>query len=89
LLGITERIGDSSFAVLDLVVARSRHGLICVTRLRPDAALHEPTPPGDHLLAGRGAVPQRTDAAADALAAVRREIWKAQVISISRAFLDE
>jgi DDE superfamily endonuclease len=38
-------VGDSSFAVLDLLSALIRHGLICVTRLRLDAALYEPAPP--------------------------------------------
>jgi hypothetical protein len=38
-------LGDSSFAVLDLLVALLRHGVIGVTRLRLDAALYEPAPP--------------------------------------------
>jgi hypothetical protein len=38
-------VGDSSFAALDLLAALARHGLICVTRLRLDAALCEPAPP--------------------------------------------
>jgi DDE superfamily endonuclease len=38
-------LGDSSFAALDLLAALIRHGLICVTRLRLDAALYEPAPP--------------------------------------------
>jgi hypothetical protein len=38
-------LGDSSFAALDLLAALARHGLVCVTRLRLDAALYEPAPP--------------------------------------------
>jgi len=38
-------LGDSSFAVLDLLVTLIRHGVIGVTRLRLDAALYEPAPP--------------------------------------------
>jgi hypothetical protein len=37
--------GDSSFAALDLLAALARHGLVCITRLRLDAALYEPAPP--------------------------------------------
>jgi hypothetical protein len=38
-------VGDSSFAALDLLAALLRRGLLCVTRLRLDAALYEPAPP--------------------------------------------
>jgi len=38
-------LGDSSFAALDLLASLVRHDLICVTRLRLDAALYEPAPP--------------------------------------------
>jgi hypothetical protein len=38
-------LGDGSFAALDLLAALARHGLVCVTRLRLDAALCEPAPP--------------------------------------------
>ena len=38
-------LGDSSFAALDLLAALARGGLICITRLRLDAALYEPVPP--------------------------------------------
>ena len=38
-------LGDSSFAALDLLAALVRHELICITRLRLDAALYEPAPP--------------------------------------------
>jgi hypothetical protein len=38
-------LGDSSFAALDLLAALARHGLVCVTRLRLDAALYAPAPP--------------------------------------------
>jgi hypothetical protein len=37
-------VGDSGFAALELLAALARHGLICVTRLRLDAALYEPAP---------------------------------------------
>src|SRR4051795_9452090 len=38
-------LGDGSFAALELLAALARHGLVCITRLRLDAALHEPAPP--------------------------------------------
>jgi DDE superfamily endonuclease len=38
-------LGDGSFAALDLLAALARRGMICVTRLRLDAALYEPAPP--------------------------------------------
>jgi DDE superfamily endonuclease len=38
-------VGDSSFAALDLLGALRHQGMVCVTRLRLDAALHEPAPP--------------------------------------------
>jgi len=38
-------VGDSAFAVLDLLAALTHQGLICVTRLCLDAALYEPVPP--------------------------------------------
>ena len=38
-------VGDSSFAALDLLGALRHHGMVCVTRLRLDAALYEPAPP--------------------------------------------
>jgi hypothetical protein len=38
-------LGDGSFAALDFLAALARHGLICITRLRLDAALYEPAPP--------------------------------------------
>src|SRR3954471_20891014 len=38
-------LGDSSFAVLDLLAVLIRHGVIGVTRLRLDAALYKPAPP--------------------------------------------
>jgi DDE superfamily endonuclease len=46
-------IGDSSFAALALLAALIRHGLICVTRLRLDAALYEPAPPRKKGVKGR------------------------------------
>jgi hypothetical protein len=38
-------LADSTFAALDLLAALARQGVICVTRLRLDAALYEPAPP--------------------------------------------
>jgi hypothetical protein len=38
-------VADSSFAALELLAALVRQGVICVTRLRLDAALYEPAPP--------------------------------------------
>jgi DDE superfamily endonuclease len=38
-------VADSAFAALDLLAALARRAVICVTRLRLDAALYEPAPP--------------------------------------------
>lgn len=38
-------VGDSAFAVLDLLATLMRQGLVCITRLRLDAALYEPAAP--------------------------------------------
>jgi DDE superfamily endonuclease len=38
-------LADSSFAALDLLAVLARHGLVCITRLRLDAALYAPAPP--------------------------------------------
>ncbi len=38
-------LGDSSFAALDLLAALAQRGLICIIRLRLDAALYEPASP--------------------------------------------
>ncbi len=38
-------VTDSGFAALELLAALARHGIVCVTRLRLDAALYEPAPP--------------------------------------------
>ena len=38
-------VGDSGFAALELLAALGRHGIICITRLRLDAALYDPAPP--------------------------------------------
>jgi hypothetical protein len=46
-------LGDSSFAALDLLAALARHGLVCVTRLRLDAALYQPAPPRQPGTVGR------------------------------------
>jgi hypothetical protein len=64
-------VGDNSFAALDLLAALVRHGLICVTRLRLDAALYEPAPPRRPGTVGRprtkGArLPNLADVLADA-----------------------
>jgi DDE superfamily endonuclease len=64
-------LGDSSFAALDLLAALARRGLVCVTRLRLDAALYEPAPPRRPGTVGRprtkGArLPNLADVLADA-----------------------
>jgi DDE superfamily endonuclease len=46
-------VGDSSFAVLDLLAALTRQGLIGITRLRLDAALYEPAAPREAGTKGR------------------------------------
>jgi hypothetical protein len=46
-------LGDSSFAALDLLAALAHYGLICITRLRLDAALYEPAPPRQPGTVGR------------------------------------
>jgi DDE superfamily endonuclease len=38
-------VSDSGFSALDFLAALARRGLICITRLRLDAALYEPAPP--------------------------------------------
>jgi hypothetical protein len=64
-------LGDGSFAALELLAAPARHGLVCVTRLRLDAALYEPAPPRRPGTVGRprteGArLPNLADVLADA-----------------------
>jgi hypothetical protein len=64
-------VGDSGFAALDLLAALARQGLICITRLRLDAALYEPAPPRKPGTVGRprtkGArLPNLSDVLADA-----------------------
>ncbi|WP_428486894.1 IS701 family transposase [Rhodopila sp.] len=46
-------VGDSSFAALDLLAALMRQGLICITRLRLDAALYKPAAPREPGAKGR------------------------------------
>ncbi len=46
-------VGDSAFAVLDLLAALMRQGLICITRLRLDAALYDPAAPREPGRRGR------------------------------------
>ena len=48
-------VGDSRFAALDLLAALRHHGMVCVTRLRLDAALYEPAPPRKPGTKGRAA----------------------------------
>lgn len=38
-------VGDSGFAALELLAALSRRSIVCITRLRLDAALYDPAPP--------------------------------------------
>jgi hypothetical protein len=38
-------VADTGFAALELLAALARRGVICITRLRLDAALYEPAPP--------------------------------------------
>jgi DDE superfamily endonuclease len=38
-------VGDNGFSALELLAALARRGVVCVTRLRLDAALYEPAPP--------------------------------------------
>ena len=38
-------VGDNGFSALDLLATLTRRGVVCVTRLRLDAALYEPAPP--------------------------------------------
>jgi DDE superfamily endonuclease len=38
-------VADMGFAALELLAALTRQGVICITRLRLDAALYEPAPP--------------------------------------------
>ena len=38
-------VGDNGFSALDFLAALARRGVICITRLRLDAALYEPAPP--------------------------------------------
>src|SRR3954451_24864385 len=74
-------LGDSSFAVLDLLVALIRHGVICITRLRLDAALYEPAPPRQPGARGR---PRKKGARLPTLAQLLADpdtVW--QTVSIS------
>lgn len=38
-------VGDNGFSALELLAALARRGVVCITRLRLDAALYEPAPP--------------------------------------------
>ncbi len=38
-------VGESGFATLELLDALGRQNIVCITRLRLDAALYKPTPP--------------------------------------------
>jgi hypothetical protein len=46
-------VADMGFAALELLAALSRRGVICITRLRLDAALYEPAPPRQPGVKGR------------------------------------
>ncbi len=39
-------VGDIGFAALELLSAPARHEVTSITRLRLDATLHDPAPPG-------------------------------------------
>ena len=74
-------VGDSSFAVVELLSALVRQGLICVTRLRLDAALYEPAPPRKPGTKGRsrkkGArLPALSEVLADA-----RTMWQSVTVA--------
>ncbi len=74
-------VGDSSFAVVELLSALVRRGLICVTRLRLDAALYEPAPPRKPGTKGRsrkkGArLPALSEVLADA-----RTVWQSVTVA--------
>jgi DDE superfamily endonuclease len=74
-------LGDGSFAALDLLASLVRQGLICVTRLRLDAALYEPAPPRQPGAKGR---PRKKGARLPTLAKVLADpdtVW--QTVSIS------
>jgi hypothetical protein len=74
-------LGDSSFAALDLLASLVRAGLICITRLRLDAALYEPAPPRQPGAKGR---PRKKGARLPRLAQVLADpdtVW--QTVSIS------
>lgn len=38
-------VADNGFSALDLLASLARRGVVCITRLRLDAALYEPAPP--------------------------------------------
>ena len=46
-------VGDSGFAALELLAALARRGVVCITRLRLDAALYDPPPPRKPGMVGR------------------------------------
>jgi hypothetical protein len=46
-------VADMGFAALELLAALSRQSVICITRLRLDAALYEPAPPRQPGTCGR------------------------------------
>ena len=74
-------VGDSSFAVVELLTALVRRGLICVTRLRLDAALYDPAPPRQPGTKGRsrkkGArLPALSEVLADA-----RTVWQSVTVA--------
>jgi hypothetical protein len=63
-------VADSSFAALELLAALARRGVICITRLRLDAALYKPAPPRRPGTKGRPRIKgKRLPKLAEALAA--------------------
>jgi DDE superfamily endonuclease len=74
-------LGDSSFTALDLLASLVRQGLICITRLRLDAALYEPAPPRQPGAKGR---PRKKGARLPRLAQVLADpatVWLAVSVS--------
>jgi hypothetical protein len=74
-------VGDSSFAALDLLGALRHHGMVCVTRLRLDAALYAPAPPRKKGTQGR---PRKKGARLPTLAQVLADpatVWLAVSVS--------